>query len=246
MLSVTAIDTKLQPVGMLSFGAFHPVVADGVPSNSDGGAGTVVLVGNAGPSMWAAFQYARSAAQRPHPLNGWTREVLSAIASELNAEVVFPFGGPPHYPFQRWALKARAATTSPIGLLIHDEYGLWHAYRGAFVFGARMILPPVPPGPGPCATCEDKPCLSSCPVHALDPGKLDLAVCLGHLRHQRGADCLQLGCYARRACPVGRLYQYDEEQAHFHMEAFVCSAGAVDAADHEKSEPDSNCHRQTW
>lgn len=35
-----------------------------------------------------------------------------------------------------------------------------------------------------------------------------------------GADCLDFGCRARHACPVGRDYRYAPNLAQFHMEAF--------------------------
>ncbi len=38
---------------------------------------------------------------------------------------------------------------------------------------------------------------------------------------------MDLGCRARRACPVGREYFYDPEQAAFHMRAFLDARQAV-------------------
>ena len=47
-------------------------------------------------------------------------------------------------PFQRWALRAEAVYASPLGILIHPEYGLWHAYRAALLFTERLALPERP------------------------------------------------------------------------------------------------------
>ena len=57
----------------------------------------------------------------------------SSMASRptVGAAPIYPFGGPPYWPFQRWAQRAEAVFPSPLGILIHPEYGLWHAYRAA-------------------------------------------------------------------------------------------------------------------
>jgi hypothetical protein len=54
----------------------------------------------------------------------------------------------------------------------------------------------------------------------------DAAACAGHVAAPAGADCLELGCRARRACPVGPERQYDPAQARFHMAAFLAARRA--------------------
>jgi hypothetical protein len=49
----------------------------------------------------------------------------------------------------------------------------------------------------------------------------DVAACAGHLRSAAGADCMGLGCRARRACPVGAEHAYGPEHANFFMQAFL-------------------------
>jgi hypothetical protein len=39
-----------------------------------------------------------------------------------------------------------------------------------------------------------------------------------------GSDCRERGCRARRACPVGSEFSYVEEQARFHINAFLRAA----------------------
>ena len=70
-------------------------------------AGVVALLGFAGRAGFAAF--ARSAEFQdgsPHPLDRWSRRVISALAEAVGGRALFPFEGPPHLPFQRWALRA--------------------------------------------------------------------------------------------------------------------------------------------
>ena len=38
-------------------------------------------------------------------------------------------------------MRAEAVAPSPLGILIHPDYGLWHAYRGALAFAERLALP---------------------------------------------------------------------------------------------------------
>ena len=196
-----------------------PPLPDGRP------AGTLVLAGNVGGSLWRAFSRRRQAADEPDALDGWTGRVLGPLAAELGGQALFPFGGPPYLPFQRWARRAEPVHPSPIGPLIHPDHGLWHAYRGALAFGERLDLPPRDTRPSPCESCADKPCLSSCPVGALTTGGYDVPACAAHLATEAGADCMEQSCRARRACPVGRENAYGPEQSRFHMAAFLRALG---------------------
>ncbi len=128
----------------------------------------------------------------------------------------------PFQPFQRWAQRADDVWPSPIGLLIHPVHGLWHAYRGAFLFADEVTgLPTVGIRSNPCLMCVDRPCLSTCPVDAFTPAGYDSASCAGHVRSDREPDCRADGCAARRACPVGVEFRYGPDQMRFHMDAFV-------------------------
>lgn len=202
--------------GFVTRGGFYPAAADGVP----GEPATVVLIGNAGPAMWRAFTQDVPAPTEADPLDAWTRGVLGVVAERLGASALFPFDGPPYWPFQRWAQRADGVFPSPIGPLIHPAYGLWHAYRAAFLFAERLDLPARPQGRSPCESCAGKPCLAACPVGALSPGAYDVPGCVAHLDAPAGADCMDLGCRARRACPVGRDDPYAAAQAAFHMAHF--------------------------
>ncbi|NBT56458.1 MAG: hypothetical protein EBT05_16820, partial [Betaproteobacteria bacterium] len=63
--------------------------------------------------------------------------------------------------------------------------------------------------------------LQACPVAAFDGDSYHVESCLSWL-HQAGSEpCMQQGCLARRACPVGAAYRYPAEVAAFHMTAFA-------------------------
>jgi epoxyqueuosine reductase QueG len=107
---------------------------------------------------------------------------------------------------------------SPLGILIHPRYGLWHAYRAALAIGEEIPLPPRDETPDLCGACAGKPCLTTCPVGAFEAAGYDVGACAGHLHDPAGADCMTAGCRARRVCPVGEAYA--PAQAAFHMAAF--------------------------
>ncbi len=221
------VQDAVTEAGLIVLGGFHPEPADRVP----GGPKTVILAGNAGPDMWAAFEGASTAVERreaENPLDDWTRRVLEKVAGALGAVALFPFTGPPYLPFQGWALRTGGVFRSPIGPLIHPEYGLWHAYRGVLAFEQRFEVPDPGGLSSPCESCADKPCLDACPVGAFGPREdskapapYDIPACVTHVSSAAGGDCLGNGCLARRACPVAQDYVYGPEQARFHMERFL-------------------------
>jgi hypothetical protein len=215
------VTAAIEAVGFACRGGLHPGPDDGASP----GTGTLVLAGNAGPEMWRAFAAARATGATPaaDPLDGWARERLSPVAGRLNARLLFPFDGPPFLPFQRWARKADTVFVSPLGLLIHPRWGLWHGYRGALVFAERIPLPPRPAAGHPCAPCADRPCLAACPVRAFTAKGYDARACTRHLRRRPGGDCMAFGCRARRACPVGGEHVFPPDQAAFHMRGFLAT-----------------------
>lgn len=228
--TLTEIEDALEARGMTPRGAFHCEGSDSVPPLGDGRkAASLVLAGNAGPAMWRAFARDRAADARlagdDHPLDAWSRLVLGEIAAKFGAAAFLPNDGPPHHPFQQWAMRAERLHISPINILIHPAYGLWHGYRGALAFAERLDLPP--PGddagarPSPCESCAGEPCLSTCPVGAFSRGGYDVQACIAHIESAAGSDCREQGCRARRACPVGQEFIYAPEQAEFHTAAFV-------------------------
>jgi hypothetical protein len=224
-MDLPSIERLVAVHGLHLRGGFHPAADDGVPPLADGRTpATLILIGNVGSSLWPAFSSAVEAGDgAPDPLNRWTQRVIGGIAREVGAEPLFPFGGPPYLPFQRWAMRAEAVAPSPLGILIHPDYGLWHAYRGALAFAERLALPARVDRPRPCDSCPNRPCLSACPVGAFSERGYDVPACVGHIGSPAGAACMDGGCLARRACPVGPGYGYGAVQARFHMAAFLAA-----------------------
>ncbi|MEN0040798.1 MAG: hypothetical protein AAF764_05630 [Pseudomonadota bacterium] len=205
----------LAPSGMIPFGWFDVDRSDGEPGKR------ALLIGNIGSSLWPAFSKSEEANDgQPDPMDRWTRAVVAPIASELKAEARYPFGEP-RWPFQTYAKAATGMNNSPLGLLIHPQYGLWTALRAILVFNGDFDAPQHHVDWHPCDRCVEKPCLNTCPVDAFRPEGYDWQGCKAHVASPKGRACLNGGCLARRACPVGMEYAYDDEHQAFHMAAYV-------------------------
>jgi ferredoxin len=187
---------------------------------------TLALVGMIGGRNWGAFaQSAEAGDGAPDPLDRWSRRSLDGIAIRFGARALYPFGGPPHWPFLAWATRAEPLWPSPLGMLIHSEYGLWHSYRGALALPEDLAPATAPAGERPCDSCSDRPCLNACPVRAFTTEGYDVGRCRDHVRGPGGGECREGGCLARRACPVGAACAHETRQAQFHMRAFLARDG---------------------
>ena len=212
--------SAIERAGLVPRGAFK--LEDGERVGELADMRTIVLAGMVGREGWNAFAASPEASDGfADPLDRWSRRLIESLARELGGRALFPFGGPPFLPFQRWAQRAEPVHSSPIGLLIHPYYGLWHSYRGAIGFPEELAVPESVPVPSPCETCSGRWCLKTCPVGAFSEAGYDVAACAGHLRTAAGVDCMVEGCRARRACPVGAEHAYGPEQASFLMRAFL-------------------------
>lgn len=210
--------SAIRRAGFTPFGWFEPRPDDRLPESSR----FVILIGNAGPDMWRRFVRERDPSREA--MDNWTRDAVGALARDLDATAYYPFDTPP-LPFLTWARRARAGHVSPLGLNIHSQYGLWHAFRAALAFPVAFDLPQASAGAHPCETCTEKPCLSACPVSAFTGSSYDVTACARHVASAAGEDCRMNGCLARRACPVGRAYTYSPAQSQFHMRAFLKARG---------------------
>ncbi len=196
------------------FGGFDGTDDQALPK----GTRTVLLLGPAEPGFWPHLKDQPEWDAAPDPVDRWSRRVIGQMACDLGAKALFPFGGPPWHPFYAWALRSGRAWDSPVRLLVHDVAGLFASYRGALALKEWIDLPPVPAKP--CLTCADQPCLTACPVGALDGNGYNLPACHGFLDTDAGQDCMSNGCAARRACPVAQAYARIPEQSAYHMRQF--------------------------
>lgn len=236
MLGTIAAD--LGRHGLILRGGFGFDRQDDAPAGPSGRpAAAVLLVGHAGSSIWPHVQawLARQPAGLADPLDQWSRQVIGRIAQIAGARAVSP-SDRPYLPFQQWAMHAEGLRPSPLGVLLHPDYGPWHAYRGALLFDEGPAAADVAalsratePQNHPCDTCVDKPCLAACPVKAHKLDRFDYDACREHLRRPAGVACMAGGCLDRLACPVGADFRYAPAQQVFHMRAYAPDGVAQEA-----------------
>ncbi|WP_043619704.1 4Fe-4S dicluster domain-containing protein [Ensifer sp. ZNC0028] len=221
--TLETIRAALAPHGLFLRGTVNFASGEAAPLLSDGRpAASVVLIGNIGGSLWQPFSAWRDGLSDrggADPLDTWSKAVIQPIAAACGATAYFP-SDPPWQPFQQWAMRAEGLKPSPLGILIHTRYGLWHGYRGALAFRMPLAETGERATEHPCDNCLGKPCISACPVGAVAEERFDVGLCRSHLRTDAGrAGCLTSGCISRAVCPVGGRYRYPPEQLRFHMSA---------------------------
>ncbi len=131
--SQAVLEAALAAHGLNLRGAWRPTAQDALPALPGARQAAVVwMVGQLGAQSWEPFKSSRFFSDGlPDPLDRWSQSIGDALALEFGGLALYPFGGPPWHPFQQWAMRAEPLYASPIKLLIHPKYGLWHAYRFA-------------------------------------------------------------------------------------------------------------------
>lgn len=217
------VAAELSRHGLIVRGGFSFALDKDAPAGLSGmPAKSVLIVGQAGDAPWPHFlRWWQSQPQDlADPLDTWSRHVIGEVASGFGARAVSP-SDRPWLPFQRWAMRAEGLRASPLGILMHPEYGLWHAYRGALLFDVEMLIQAPREVIHLCDACVGKPCLKSCPVDAYSASGFAYGACRDHVRGPSGAPCRDGGCLDRNACPYGTRYRYAPLAQAFHMAAFV-------------------------
>lgn len=223
------LSAALAPHGLVPRGGF--AFGDGEPAPlgpSGAPARALLLVGHGGASYWRHFLEWRAAgpAGLADPLDTWSKTVIDAVAAQVGGRAVFP-SDRPYLPFQQWAMRAEGLRPSPLGVLMHPVFGLWHAYRGALLFddpAAERLHAPIQPAAAPihlCDLCVGKPCLKSCPVDAYTDRGFAYTACRTHVRGAEGTACRERGCLDRNACPQSVDHRYPADMLAFHMAAFT-------------------------
>ena len=223
---IGAVAEALGAHGLILRGGFNFAADEAPPPGRSGAAArSVLLVGQAGAAPWPHFRrwQRRQPAGLRNPLDTWSREIIDGVAARFGGRGVYP-SEKPFLPFQQWAMRAEGLRPSPLGILMHPEYGLWHAYRGALLFDVEIPIRAAETVIHLCDACAGKPCLKSCPVDAYRGEGFAYQACLAHVRGPHGAPCREGGCLDRNACPHGLAYRYPADVQAFHMASFMAPA----------------------
>ncbi len=220
------LEASLRTFGLHLRGVLRPGAKESallqVEASSDN---VIALVGNIGSSYWSVFSASPEYQDgQADSLDRWSRRVGEQVAQAFSVKAIYPFEGPPYYPFLQWAQRADALSQSPLGLMIHPQFGLWHSYRfGLLIPQSRQSDQQNMSVESPCSGCAAQPCLHACPVDAFSAKGYDVDACANYLKQTPDARCHRQGCQARLACPVGVAYQYESAQHTFHLRAFIAA-----------------------
>ena len=210
--------------GLVIRGGFHVTETDNVPDINNQTPKSLVLFGNTGSSIWDSFS--RSAEYldgEQDPMNRWSERIGNTMAKEFDGLALFPFGEP-FRPFLDWAKRSESLNASKLGMIIHPDYGLWHAYRFAIAMTEKISgLADDVSAEDICSRCVNQPCLNTCPVGVFTEGRYDVENCYRYLAEEGQNTCMKNGCQARSACPEGLQFRYQTDHARFHMDKFFLS-----------------------
>jgi len=185
----------------------------------------LALIGNGNTDFWPVFSSSKEFSDGCcNPLDRWSQRLASQLAQQFEAQIIYPFTGPPYHPFLTWAQTNGDSFASPLGLHFHRQYGLWHGYRFALIVTRNQLIPSdfssAKNLTHPCTDCA-QPCMHSCPVNAFSASGYDVASCRSYVRQNPQASCATNGCAARLACPLSPPGGYETAQQQYHMAVFA-------------------------
>jgi hypothetical protein len=175
----------------------------------------VLIVGNAGRTLWPIFKASPEAGLRRAPLDRYTSRVLHRAATCVTPEASVATytdrreGG--FLPLLRLAERAGFGTPGRLGILLHPNYGPWVSIRGA-LFLSQPVPFSVPARFDPCDGCP-APCAPACPGKAVGPKTVDPRACF---RSKLLHPACRHACDARSACVLGPEHAFRPDQITHH------------------------------
>lgn len=177
----------------------------------------LVLVGNGGRRFWESFK--TLAETSSNPVDDYSLELvkqfMSFFSDSISAMHLFPSSFSYSVPLQKLGMIAGWSYPSPLGQDINPEYGLWFAFRSAFLTDLNLPLRFEKKVDPPCHNCQTRDCVGGCPAGAVqDVYEFKTKLCINY-RLRASSQCSNQ-CKARLACPYASGYRYSLEQIHYH------------------------------
>ena len=181
---------------------------------------TLVLLGNGGQRFWETLP--TFGLDHPDPIDRYSLALTGRFIEEL--ALIFAGEQVDHLnlypqtafrvPLQRLGTLVGWGEPSPLGNSIHPDFGLWFAFRSAFLITLPLPQVAAVRRESPCVRCRDKLCQSACPAAAVlsDAAHFKLNDCIDH-RLAANSTC-QARCMARLACPVSADQRYPDWAIH--------------------------------
>ncbi len=176
----------------------------------------LVLLGHGGKQMWQQLQLFGHHTNDPvdHYSQVMTQTFIDEYLGAPPTLMLYPLTSV-MIPLQRLGTLAGWSHPSPLGLGINQKYGVWFAYRAAFLTDAPLPLTDNPTTASPCDSCYDKPCITACPAGAVQGiNQFKLREC-GTFTISSNSPC-QDRCLSRMACPQAPQHNYTLEQIQYH------------------------------
>ena len=182
---------------------------------------TDIAIGSAGQPFWNAVHRSPEwIEQHDDPIDRYTaRQINRLLDADKGEAAIYPFDPDAPNFVQLWSATFPKIAASRLGPMIHPDFGLWMAARAHVVLPDAHFEFDTAKTFSPCESCQDKPCLSACPVNAFSASKpYNHLACAAYLKTDPA--CFSGGCDARAACPFGQSWQLPEDQARYHQTRF--------------------------
>lgn len=181
----------------------------------------LVLLGHGGQTMWQQLQASQPPATDPVDTYSiqLAQQFIDMYLDAAPSRLLYPTADPYLLPLTQLGELAGWSRPTPLGLGIHPDFGLWFAYRAAFLTSAA--LQPTAPISNPdaayaCQQCQAKPCIRQCPAQAVQRHQFHLAACVDYRLAPQSA-CADR-CLARMACPEAPAHRYSLAQIQYHYQ----------------------------
>ncbi len=172
----------------------------------------LILLGHSGKQLWDELTNKRSATEEP--VDSYTQEWVSKVFVDYDYQVIYP--GDSGVPLQQLGALAGWHFDSPFKVGINSIWGSWFAYRAVILANSNFKITEPLDARAPCPTCIRPKCVEKCPAKAISKQRFSLGDCMAY-RVKPDSRCGHR-CIAREACPIGRSYQYSDDQIAYHYE----------------------------
>ena len=182
---------------------------------------SAVVFANGGTLFWERFIEDITAnpehfTEHQHPIDDFVLRCLEAVdpaPENTRRWITCSENATVFLDFRILAERAGIGHQSPVGLLIHPEYGLWVSLRMVLLTTERISRTDLTTD-SPCTDCEAKPCVSACPAGAVSiSAGWSVQKCASF--HRESTVCEGI-CHSRRYCPIGRQHRHSRLQHLYH------------------------------
>lgn len=148
---------------------------------------TLYIIGHGGKDLWSHLKKIKK--KEPHPIDNFSCDQMMWFAENVLKEDINILYPNPRYtiPLQALGRVTNISKSSPLGIDINQDFGLWFAFRGVFLSNKSISLSYYKNFKSPCESCLLRPCLRS-----------------------------EVFSSARLSCPYKNEHQYELEQIEYH------------------------------